>query len=224
MSVRLPPPADFQNNDDDQTDSASSESDDDDQNWDDWESDSLIKVPCLSLFEEKTLPSVEEVLSHDHSTHGFDLNATCAKLSLDFHGRIRLINYIRKAKPSPADLSTLDGSEPFLASDEYLIPALEDDPLLQVQPDDWSDSDEDDTAAANPVRRIKTLERKLALARQNFVDYRALVTKKLALAGSLDTSSEPGPSQAAAPARDDDTHYFKSYGENGMLRKTWRFE
>ncbi|KAG6866179.1 hypothetical protein C0991_007729 [Blastosporella zonata] len=214
MSVRLPPPADFSDNDD--NDSSSSESDDD-QNWDDWASDSLIKVPCLSLFEEKTLPSVEEALSYDHSTHGFDLNATCVKLSLDFHGRIRLINYIRKTKPSPADLSTLDGREPFLTSDEYLIPALEDDPLLQVQPDDWSDSDEEeDTAAADPARRIKTLERKLAVAKQNFVDYRSLVEKRLDLAGSLDTSSQPGPSQITAPARDDDTHYFKSYGENDI--------
>ncbi|KAG6829437.1 hypothetical protein H0H87_011392 [Tephrocybe sp. NHM501043] len=77
-------------------------------------------------------------------------------------------------------------------------------------------TDEEDEAPTDPARRIKTLERKLALAKQNFVDYRALVSKKLGLAGSLDSPSQPGPSQTIALERDDDTHYFKSYGENDI--------
>ncbi|KAG6902411.1 hypothetical protein C0995_000337 [Termitomyces sp. Mi166 len=216
MSVRLPPPVDFPSNDDERSDSESSEFDDDDQNWDDWASDSLIQVPCLSLFEEKKFPSVEEALSYDRATYGFDLNATCQKLSLDFHGRIRLINYIRKTKPSSADVNLLNGQEPFFTSDDYLLPTLEDDPLFQVQPDDWSDSDEEEDAAkTDPVRRIKILERKLALAKQSLDEYRAFVAKKLDVGDSLDAPLQLASSQTAAP-RDDDTHYFKSYAENDI--------
>ncbi|KAG6890579.1 hypothetical protein C0992_000397 [Termitomyces sp. T32_za158] len=212
MSVRLPPPADVPDEDDAEINDSDSESDDDDQNWDDWVSDSLIQVPCLSLFEEKRLPSVEETLSYDRTTHGFDLNSTCMKLSLDFHGRIRLINYIRKQKPSPADLNLLNGHESFFTSDDYLLPTLEDDPLLQVQPDDWSDDDED-SVQTDPVRRIRTLEQKLALAKQSLNEYRAFLAKDLDLGGSLDVTL---PSKADISARDDDTHYFKSYAENDI--------
>ncbi|GLB38566.1 putative class I-like SAM-binding methyltransferase superfamily, protein arginine N-methyltransferase family protein [Lyophyllum shimeji] len=216
MSVRLPPPTDFADEDDEGSASESSQSDDDDQNWDDWASDSLIQVPCRSLFEEKTLASAEEALAYDRLTHGFDLNAVCSKLALDFHGRIRLINYIRKEKPSPGDLALLDGSEAFFKSDEYLLPVLEDDPLLQVNPDDWSDSEEEDTDTVDPTRRVQILQRKLAEAKQKFVDYRAFVSKKMNIPALLASPSEPGPSQTVAPARDDDTHYFKSYAENDI--------
>ncbi|KNZ73314.1 Protein arginine N-methyltransferase 3 [Termitomyces sp. J132] len=217
MSVRLPPPMDLWTDEgDERSDSESSESDDNDQSWDDWASDSLIQVPCLSLFEEKKFPSVEEALTYDRITHGFDLNATCLKLSLDFHGRIRLINFIRKMKPSPDDVNLLNGHEPFFTSDEYLLPTLEDDPLLQVQLDDWSDDEEEDAAKTDPVRRIKTLEQKLALAKQSLDEYRAFVAKKLDLGNSLDAPLQPEPSQTTAPDRDDDTHYFKSYAENDI--------
>ncbi|RDB14874.1 Protein arginine N-methyltransferase 3 [Hypsizygus marmoreus] len=216
MSLHLPPPPNFAK--DEETDSGSSEADDDDQNWDDWASDSLIKAPCQSLFDGKILPSVEEALAYDKASHGFDLNDVCSKLSLDFHGRIRLINYIRKSKPTPGSLSLLKGDETFLASDEYLIPALEDDPLLQIQSGDWSDSDDEDAKLVDPARRVQTLERKLAAAQRDFAEYRALVSRKLNATGLLDGSSEPGPSQVAAPlpVRDDDSHYFKSYGENDI--------
>ncbi|KAG5645450.1 hypothetical protein DXG03_005999 [Asterophora parasitica] len=87
----------------------------------------------------------------------------------------------------------------------------------EVQPDDWSD-DDDDTKNSDPARRIQALERQLALAKQNFVDYRALVSNQVNLPSLLEApSSEPGSSQPTPPApRDDDTHYFKSYGENDI--------
>lgn len=80
MSLRLPPPANFPNEEDEESDCVTSESDDEDQNWDDWASDSLIQVPCLSLFDTKTLPSVEEALVYDKKSHGFDLNEVCTRL------------------------------------------------------------------------------------------------------------------------------------------------
>ncbi|PBK95719.1 S-adenosyl-L-methionine-dependent methyltransferase [Armillaria gallica] len=187
---------------------SSSDEDDEDETWDDWVSDSA-RQPCRSLFEEKSFPSVEEALKYDNATHSFDLNGTCAKLSLDTHGRIRLINYIRKQKISAAEVAALTGTESFFESDQYLIPVLEDDPLLQLQADDWSDSDDEDTS--DPSRRILVLEKKLARTQQEFHEYRTLISKKMSLSSLVDepSTSEPRP-------RDDDTHYFESYGANDI--------
>lgn len=85
--------------------------------------------------------------------------------------------------------------------------------LSEVSPDGWSDSDEEDAQIVDPPKRIRTLERKLAQAKQDFVDYRALITQKMDL---LDVPSEAAAGQTPA-ARDDDTHYFKSYAENGSF-------
>ncbi|KAK0459992.1 S-adenosyl-L-methionine-dependent methyltransferase [Desarmillaria tabescens] len=205
MSFRLPA-ADVV--DEDGPSQSSSDEDDDDQMWDDWVSDSA-RQPCRSLFEEKSFPSVEEALKYDNVTYGFDLNGTCAKLSLDTHGRIRLINYIRKQKTPAAQVAALTGTEPFFESDQYLIPVVEDDPLLQIQADDWSDSDDEDTS--DPNRRIIALKKKLARTQQEFLEYRTLVSRKIGLSSLVDepSTSEPRP-------RDDDTHYFESYGANDI--------
>jgi hypothetical protein len=80
--------------------------------------------------------------------------------------------------------------------------------------DDWTDSEDEDSSGKEGDEKIKMLEKKLASVRQSFADYRAMVTEKLGLTktlgdGILDSSSRR--------ERDDDTHYFKSYEENGML-------
>ncbi|KAK0449453.1 S-adenosyl-L-methionine-dependent methyltransferase [Armillaria borealis] len=119
------------------------------------------------------------------------------------------------------------GTEPFFESDQYLIPVLEDDPLLraccglficfptititfsELQADDWSDSDDEDTS--DPRRRILALEKKLARTQQEFHEYRTLISKKMGLSSLVEepSTSEPRP-------RDDDTHYFESYGANDI--------
>jgi protein arginine N-methyltransferase 3 len=118
MSLHLPhPPDDYSKDEDTESLSGSSDQEDDDQNWDDWVSDSFAKQSCKSLFDEKTFLSVEDVLRYDQSNYAFDLRDTCSSLcshlfsimadhltdmvsllnsALDFHGRVRLINYIRR--------------------------------------------------------------------------------------------------------------------------------
>jgi len=86
--------------------------------------------------------------------------------------------------------------------------------LLQIQPDDWSDSDAEDT---DPAKRIIALEKRLAAAKQDLVDYRALVSKQLDISSLRAAVNEPGPvAGAAAPVRDDDSHYFQSYEANDI--------
>ncbi|CAA7261550.1 unnamed protein product [Cyclocybe aegerita] len=210
MSVRLPAPPKFTGPIGDPE--SDPETSDNDQAWDDWVSDSNGRQECKSLFDDMVLPSVEDALEYDKKTHNFRLDEICTKLSLDFHGRVRLINYIRNNKISSADALNLRGSEPWFASDEYLVPAIENDPLIQSYSADWSDSEEDSNDA-DPVHKIKALEKKLSTARQSLAEYRALIAKKLNVAKDLETLDS---TQEAAAARDDDTHYFESYGANDI--------
>ncbi len=159
---------------------------------------------------------------------------------------------IAEQHPSSSAVANLNGSEPFFTSDEYLKPSLEDDPLLreckwsesvhsqvpyrfktEIEPDDWSDSDEEvdqgnieepkDLSAAN--RQIKALQRNLQQAKQDLVYYRQFVSERLNLAGVTDELQKgegPSGSKDAAPPRDDDSHYFQSYAENGRHIATHR--
>ena len=68
------------------------------------------------------------------------------------------------------------------------------------------------------TQRIKALERKLEQAKQDLVYYRQFVSERLNIAGLVDELKAPGGSSsthAAAPLRDDDSHYFQSYAQNG---------
>ncbi|KAJ7644712.1 protein arginine N-methyltransferase [Roridomyces roridus] len=219
MSIVLPPPTSIPSDDDrsDREESGSeSSTDDEPEPWDDWISDSAARQPCRSLFESnKELPSVDEALEYDRKTHGFDLDGFCGSIGLDTHGRIRLINFIRKTHPTPSEVAALTGKENIFTSDEYLKPAIEDDPLLQVQPDDWSDSDAEDTTTTDPAKRIRLLEKRLAAAQQDLVDYRTMISTTLPRIITA-VNEDPGPSTTGPAARDDDSHYFQSYEENDI--------
>ncbi len=103
---------------------------------------------------------------------------------------------------------------------------------LETATDDWSDS-EDEAATApdsssqtldleKATKRIKLLEKKLQQAKQEFVDYRKFVGNRLNLAGlaeALKEHPEASSTHVSAPLRDDDSHYFQSYGENGTYLK-----
>ncbi|KAJ3518164.1 hypothetical protein NLJ89_g28 [Agrocybe chaxingu] len=226
MSVRLPAPPKFTEPISDPE--SDPETSDDDQAWDDWVSDSNGRQECKSLFDDKVLLSAEDALEYDKKTHNFGLDETCMKLSLDFHGRVRLINYIRKNVGHFStsllfsfnhDLENELGGctqssrlRALVYLDEYLVPAIENDPLIQSYSADWSDSEEGSNDA-DPVHKIKVLEKKLATARQSLAEYRALIAKKLNIAKDLETLDS---TQEAAAARDDDTHYFESYGANDI--------
>ncbi|KAJ6453197.1 protein arginine N-methyltransferase [Mycena vitilis] len=216
MSVHLIGRSNVPEDDSDSEDGtvSSTEDNDEEETWDDWVSDSMEQRPCRSLFEDEVLPSVQEVLAYDKKTHGFDFDALCGRLSLDTYGRIRLINFIRKTNPTPAVVGALTGAEALFSSDEYLHPALEDDPLLQIQPDDWSDSDAENT---DPAKRAIALEKRLSAAKQDLADYRTLVSKQLDIPSLLAAVNEPGPvAGPPAAARDDDSHYFQSYEANDI--------
>ena len=77
------------------------------------------------------------------------------------------------------------------------------------------DSEGEEVDNADPNHKITILEKKLALARQSLVDYRTLITEKYNISKLIEEVNEPLSRQAPAPTRDDDTHYFQSYGAHG---------
>ncbi|PAV16987.1 S-adenosyl-L-methionine-dependent methyltransferase [Pyrrhoderma noxium] len=193
----------------------SSEEDDDDDDWNDWVSDSETQHPCLSLFDGSLHPSVEAVLEYDTEKFNVNINELTSRLSLDFYGRARLVNYIRKEKPSAETINSLKGTEPIFSDDTYLIPAISDDPLLQTGSDDWTDDEEDMEAKTekDKDRIIRKLTSRYIQAKKDLVDFRQLVVHVKELAQSLQDSDAP-VSSLTEVKRDDDTHYFDSYGDN----------
>ena len=88
--------------------------------------------------------------------------------------------------------------------------------FVEAPSDDWSDSEDEEVENADPSRKIKILEKRLALAQQSLVDYRTLITEKCNIPNLIKDINEPISRQVASTSRDDDTHYFQSYGEHGQ--------
>ncbi|KAL5524274.1 hypothetical protein ACEPAF_9414 [Sanghuangporus sanghuang] len=202
---------------------SSSTGEDNDEDWNDWVSNEEDKKPCQSLFDGTSHPSADTALAHDKEKFGVDLQVLAARLRLDFHGRARLVNYIRKERPSAVDVNALTGQEAFFTSDEYLVPVIQDDPLLQLASDDWSEDEDVEPVVAKDSDKdkvIRVLSKKLEQAKKDLADFRALVEKQFNLSevkqalqeGS--TSAEPSSKGESVTKRDDDSHYFESYGEN----------
>jgi protein arginine N-methyltransferase 3 len=86
-----------------------------------------------------------------------------------------------------------------------------------VQDDDWSDDSDSEAQAQDPAKKVKTLEKKLAQLQRDFADYKAFVSSKLDIARLAESLkiSDDGPDASQSTPRDDDTHYFQSYGEHG---------
>ncbi|KZT08853.1 S-adenosyl-L-methionine-dependent methyltransferase [Laetiporus sulphureus 93-53] len=213
MSLHLP--ADQLHLSGSESDRTQSSEDEEEETWEDRVSDSMDNRPCKSLFDnEKTFTSVPEAVNHDKLVHGVDLNAICSRLALDPYQRIRLVNWIRKEKPAPSEVLALKGDESFFSSDEYLPPVLEDDPLLQTQSAAWSDYEDEQsppTDLATAIRRIHILEKKVQQAKQDLAEYRTFSAFGEVLTDPVASSST---THLGRPLRDDDSHYFQSYGEN----------
>lgn len=93
----------------------------------------------------------------------------------------------------------------------------------ELQTDDWTDTDEEPSHSAqrgensnrdlsHAHREIRLLKERLANAQNELLDYQKLVRSRLE-ASTLDALQDDTPLEL--PKRDDDTHYFESYGGNG---------
>ena len=126
----------------------------DEDNDEDFEEEetTFIEEPCLDLFSDKVFKSANECLDYCKETHGFDIKVIKKQFDLDCFSFIRLINYIRKEKPS-ANLLVNSKSKPWM-KDDYLKPVMDDDPLLMYDIDEEDDNEvnEDDL---NSIQHLK---------------------------------------------------------------------
>lgn len=217
--------------------SSSETGEDDDDDWNDWAEDDSASKICISLFDDTKHEGLQAAIVYDKEKHGFDIRDFSEALRLDFYARVRLVNFLRRKRPLPSDVKAYTSKEAFLSDDSYLIPVVQDDPYLQFGGEAWSD-DEDagedagadargkdrELTSEEKDREVQRLRRKLEQAQRDLVDFRQLVEKQFKsseISAARDDElsvAQPSTTTELAPKRDDDTHYFNSYGDNGALQ------
>lgn len=65
------------------------------------------------------------------------------------------------------------------------------------------------------LQKIKYLETRIKEANQKLVDYREFVAKRLDMEKLTETIATASTVDPIVAKRDDDSHYFTSYGSNG---------
>ncbi|CAE6434378.1 unnamed protein product [Rhizoctonia solani] len=209
VNITLPPTNQLSGPEDSELES-SSDGTQEEETFSDWVDED--DAPTKSLFDETILPSALKAVAHDKEAHGVDIVELGNNLKLDFLKRVRLINYIRKSQSPPAEILALKADNPLFSDDAHLRPVVEDDPLLLLGNDEWSD-DEDDKLGDN--KKIAEMEQEFEKIRVRFEDLGRRVPELLSESETpqemvASTSSEVAPTKP----RDDDTHYFDSYSYN----------
>ena len=75
--------------------------------------------PCLDFFSEKVFKSPQECLDYCKTTYGFDIGILKEKHDLDCFSFIRLVNYLRKEKPSVETVMS-EKTDKLWMTDDYL--------------------------------------------------------------------------------------------------------
>ncbi|KAJ7986198.1 hypothetical protein DPEC_G00348300 [Dallia pectoralis] len=109
-----------------------SDNDDDEEQWQSMEEVNEYTLQVTCLFCDRISTDIAQILQHCLGLHQVDLVELVKKHKLNDYGYIKMINYIRTVKCSGPNLCELsEGVLPW-ESDEFLRPALADDPLLQI--------------------------------------------------------------------------------------------
>uniref|UniRef100_A0A3B5QTD1 type I protein arginine methyltransferase n=1 Tax=Xiphophorus maculatus TaxID=8083 RepID=A0A3B5QTD1_XIPMA len=211
----MPELSDGDDDDDDDVDG-------DEEQWQ-WMEEGRQTVTCL--FCEKYLDSVSATLQHCTAEHQLNLVEIIRKHSLDDYGYIKMINFIRLTKCSASCLMELsEGLLPW-DSEDFLKPVLQDDPLLQTDPEelcgteDTCSSSRGDSHDELPCRAL-TVEERAQRSEEAVARLMEDVHKLKLLVQGLVLNSEPGQAGnlgAVAELREDeDEAYFSSYGHYGI--------
>ncbi|CAE6479398.1 unnamed protein product [Rhizoctonia solani] len=209
VNITLPPTNQLSGPEDSELET-SSDGTQEEETFSDWVDEN--ETPTQSLFDETTHPSALKAVAHDREAHGVDIVELGNNLKLDFLKRVRLINYIRKSQSTPAEILGLKADNPLFSDDAHLRPVVEDDPLLLLGNDEWTD-DEDDKPGDN--KKIAEMEQEFDKIRARFEDLGRRVPELLSESEAPQDMAASISSEAApAKPRDDDTHYFDSYSYN----------
>ncbi|KAK0651323.1 S-adenosyl-L-methionine-dependent methyltransferase [Cercophora newfieldiana] len=211
-----------------------------DANQDDEQEEALS---IISLVDDRVFTDAGAMLAYCKEKTGLDFLEVRDRLGLDFHGMVKLINFVRQrvheGKAVPGDITAAD-----LEDDSLLKPVLEDDALILCLDDlpeagaaaAETDKDKVSSAAVADAPQVDALLQKNAqlqaeleqLAKQ-FTNYRLAVQKTLDQRWQADEEPEDAPSssskggkggkveaEGSAKKKDDSSYYFESYAHNDI--------
>ncbi|XP_061564794.1 protein arginine N-methyltransferase 3 [Cololabis saira] len=198
----------------------------DEEQWQ-WEEEEESQ-PVTCLFCDRLLSSVPDTLQHCTAEHRVSLVDVIRKHGLDDYGYIKMINFIRSTKCSPSCLGGLpEGPLPW-ESEDFLRPVLQDDPLLQADPEELCEGScssracQSSTAEPYDVlqrraqaadERARSSEEALARAMDDLHKLK-LLAQGLVL--NADTSKSRNLGTVGELREDEDEAYFSSYGHYGI--------
>ncbi|KAK5874364.1 hypothetical protein PBY51_019313 [Eleginops maclovinus] len=173
-----------------------------------------IKVTCL--FCDRLLISVPATLEHCVAEHKLNLVDVMRKHALDDYGYIKMINFIRSTKCDAASLAGLPVSPLPWESEDFLRPVLQDDPLLQTDPEDLCEGSSLTACHSSGAKshdaqeqRVQAAEEALARAMDDLHKLKLLAQ---GLVMNADTGKSSNLGTVAELREDEDEAYFSSYG------------
>jgi len=192
------------------------------------EEDEVTNVQCL--FTTQTFTNVDQLLSHIKTEYNINFKQLILQLNLDFYSYIKFVNYIRKNKPTPESLKSVDVS--MFSGDEWLMPVVEDDLLLQYDIEALSLEDDEAPSEVEALKMKLGVSEERARLAEEFLERtiddlnkcrKELNTLLLGGAGSGKTKGGKGlPKLVEANGHGDDLEeedhegYFSSYAHYGI--------
>ncbi|KAI1816644.1 S-adenosyl-L-methionine-dependent methyltransferase [Poronia punctata] len=221
--------------DDNHSSDSDSEDSRDEEGWNDVEEDEEETPEVISLLDDRVFPDVNSMLVYCKDKHNFDFLAVRQKLQPDFHGCVKLVNFIRQrvheGLPVSEDISLAD-----ISDDAYLKPVLDDDAVIIGLFDLPELSTAQDGENVDELRkRNAELEEKLASITVQYDNYRDAVSKTLDerwgddKAVSQDAAGKGKDKDVVPVIREDESkYYWESYAgvdiHETMLKDTVRTE
>ncbi|OTA97195.1 hypothetical protein M434DRAFT_320314 [Hypoxylon sp. CO27-5] len=221
--------------------SESSDSDSrDEEDWSDAEEDEEETTEVISLLDDRVFPDVLSMLTHCKEKHGFDFLGIRQRLQLDFHGCVKLVNFIRQrvheGLPVTEDISWSD-----IDQEQYLKPVLDDDAVIlglfdlpELKPAEAQGADGNNAALVDDLLKRNTeLQEELTRVRAQFDSYRAAVQQTLDERwGDVDqaeaesAAAKAGKGKGVEKKEDESQYYWESYAgadiHETMLKDTVR--
>ncbi|TNN58910.1 Protein arginine N-methyltransferase 3 [Liparis tanakae] len=204
-----------------------------DDDWDDNDNDEDLwqaadeedsrpaTVTCL--FCDRLLSSVPATLQHCADDHQFNLVEVIQRHHLDDYGFIKMINFIRSTKCDASGLTGLPDAPLPWESEDFLLPVLQDDPLLQIDPEELCEDASLPVCSSSGAQSHDALQQRAQAAEERASTSEQALTRamddlhklKLLAQGLVlnGETSRPANQSAVADLREDeDEAYFSSYG------------
>ncbi|KAK3946220.1 p115 like vesicle tethering protein [Diplogelasinospora grovesii] len=210
----------------------------------------LETLAVISLVDDRVFPDAMSMLTYCKSEHSLDFLGIRDRLGLDFHGTVKLINFIRQrvheggasAIPSSSKVTLGD-----LQDDRYLKPVLDDDALILCLDDlpepGCTSASSSSSAPAEKGKGVEgpsspsdvdslqkknvELQAELEQLAKQFSSYRLAVQQTLDQRwGDDEQAKEPKFDASDKTDKNDSEYYFESYAHNDihetMLKDTIR--